>query len=120
MNRNKFRSQASSSRAVSGAFGAPSSAGLFGGTTAFGASTSSKLSYVYEPPDLSGIPEPNVVVSFKNLQKKDSTTKAKALEELQAHIASFGSNDGVEQSILEAWVSVFQRFRAYALIIIQC
>lgn len=119
MSRNKFRSQASSSRAVPGAFGASSSAGLFGGSTASGASTSSKLSYVYEPPDLSGITEPNVVVSFKNLQKKDSTTKAKALEELQAYIAS-SSNVGVEQSILEAWVSVFQLLRAYALIIIHC
>ncbi|KAL9610067.1 MAG: hypothetical protein Q9167_005204 [Letrouitia subvulpina] len=109
MSKNKFRSQASSSRAVSGAFGAPSSAGLFGGTTAFGASTSSKLSYVYEPPDLGGIPKPNVIVSFKNLQKKDSTTKAKALEELQTYIASVSSNDGLEQSILEAWIEVYPR-----------
>ncbi|KAL9044085.1 MAG: hypothetical protein Q9214_002754, partial [Letrouitia sp. 1 TL-2023] len=106
MSKNKFRSQASSSRAFSGA---PSSAGIFGGTTAFGASTSSKLSYVYEPPDLSGIPEPNVVVSFKNVQKKDSTTKAKALEELQAYIASLSSNNGVDQSILEAWIEVYPR-----------
>ena len=75
------------------------------GTSAFGAVPSSPLSYVYEPPDLSEFSDPNVVVAFKNLQKKDGTTKAKALEELQAYVLSLGSESGgVEEVVLAAWV----------------
>ena len=102
MSKKQFKSQASSSRAVSG--------GGFGTGTArvgstFGAVSSSPLSYIYEPPDLDSIEEPNVVVAFKNLQKKDSTTKAKALEDLQLYVQSLNEkNDGLEDAILEAWV----------------
>ncbi|KAG4218102.1 hypothetical protein PC116_g33418, partial [Phytophthora cactorum] len=79
------------------------------GTKSFGAfSTASRgadLSYLAEPPDLSSISDANVVVSLKNLQKKDATTKAKALEELvsyaQAH--PHEKDGGVEEPILEAW-----------------
>ena len=105
MSKKHFKYQASSSRAASGLFTAadgpfvPSTKG--GGT--FGAVSSSPLSYVYEPPDLTSISEPNVVVAFKNLQKKDSTTKAKALEDLLRNVSSHGS---VEDAILDAWVSV--------------
>ncbi len=110
MSKKQFKSQASSSRAVSGAFGVSDAA--FGGTnlgssSIFGAVSSSPLSYVYEPPDLTGISEPNVVVAFKNLQKKDSTTKAKALEDLQSYVLSLGTEKGgVEDAILEAWVGL--------------
>ena len=108
MSKKQFKSQASSSRAVSGAFGAPDGAsgstGL-GGLSTFGAVSSSTLSYFFEPPDLSGISEPNVVVAFKNLLKKDSTTKSKALEDLHAYVLSLGvERGGVEDAILEAWV----------------
>lgn len=100
-----FKSQASSSRAISGAFapadGAPAH---FGG--GFGAVAASPLSYVYEPPDLTNISEPNVVVAFKNLQKKDSITKAKALEDLQNFVAGLDSRDGMEEAILEPWVGL--------------
>ncbi|KAL8740038.1 MAG: hypothetical protein Q9184_008539, partial [Pyrenodesmia sp. 2 TL-2023] len=103
-----FKPQASSSRAVSGAFapadGAPA---RFGG--GFGAVPASPLSYVYEPPDLSNISEPNVVVAFKNLQKKDSTTKAKALEDLQNFVSGLDSRDGVEEAVLETWIKVYPR-----------
>lgn len=68
--------------------------------------SSSPLSYVYEPPDLTSISEPNIIVAFKNLQKKDSTTKAKALDDLLKSLSSHDSNDGVEDAILEAWVSL--------------
>ncbi|KAL8696693.1 MAG: hypothetical protein Q9201_007532, partial [Fulgogasparrea decipioides] len=105
----KFKSQASSSRAVSGAFAAPDGAlGTFGGGK-FGAVSSSLLSYVYEPPDLSSISEPNVVVAFKNLQKKDSTTKAKALEDLLQYVFTLEKVDGVENGVLEAWIKVYPR-----------
>jgi E3 ubiquitin-protein ligase listerin len=94
MSKRQFKTQASSSRAASGTFG-----GGFG-TSTFG-TTSSLLSYVAEPPDLSLISDPNVVVTFKNLSKKDSTTKAKALEDLQKYVTS---SEQIEDAILEAWV----------------
>lgn len=112
MSKKSFKSQASSSRAVSGAFGQPeatSSIGNFGVTSTFGAVPSSSLSYVYEPPDLSSISEPRVVVALKNLQKKDSTTKSKALEELQAYVLSLAvQSEGIEDAILEPWVRVLK------------
>ena len=111
MSKKQFKSQASSSRAVSGAFGTPDAAfggSTFGAPSAFGAVSSSPLSYVYEPPDLTGISEPNVIVAFKNVQKKDSTTKAKALEDLQSYVLSLGAEKGgVEDAILEAWVRLY-------------
>lgn len=106
MSKKAFKSHASSSRAVSGAFGGDGT--VFGSGTAshaFGIVPSSPLSYVYEPPDLSGFSDPNVGVAFKNLQKKDGTTKAKALEDLQAYVSSLGAESGgVEEVILAAWV----------------
>lgn len=93
----KFKSQASSGRA---AFGGTAFGGGFGSST-FG-STASPLSYIFEAPDLSGIHDANVTVVFKNLMKKDSTTKAKALEELQQHVASSGIE--IEDALLNAWV----------------
>ena len=123
MSKKQFRSQASSSRAVSGAFGAPdgglASGGAFGSPLSFGTtSPSSPLSYIYEPLDLSNISEPNVVVAIKNLQKKDSTTKSKALEELQAYITSLSAVQGeVEGSVLEAWVGLLWR-NLYLLIVV--
>ncbi len=109
MSKKQFKSQASSSRAVSGAFGTHDGAlgiGAFGGApSTFGAVSSSPLSYVYEAPDLATISEPNIVVAFKNAQKKDSTTKAKALEELQVYVQSLNEKqEVVEEAVLEAWV----------------
>lgn len=71
-------------------------------------SSSSSLSYITEPPDLSGISDRNVVVSFKNLLKKDSTTKAKALEDLVAYVKAhpYEQNGGTEDPVLDAWVRV--------------
>ena len=110
MSRKQFRSQASSSRAASGGFAAPERAfgdSDFGTTQSFVAVSSSPLSYVYEPPGLSQISNPLIVVALKNLQKKDSTTKSKALEDLQNHIASLpDAKEGVEDALLEAWVGL--------------
>ncbi|KFY29928.1 hypothetical protein V494_08368, partial [Pseudogymnoascus sp. VKM F-4513 (FW-928)] len=103
MSKRQFKSQASSSRAV---FGNGAGFGGFGS----GASRSS-LSYLTEPPNLTSISDPNVVVAFKNLLKKDSTTKAKGLEDLRLHVLSspHEQGGGVEQSILEAWVKLYPR-----------
>ena len=131
MSKKQFRSQASSSRAVSGAFGAPdgglSSGGAFGSPLSFGtasssSSSSSPLSYIYEPLDLSNISAPNVVVAIKNLQKKDSTTKSKALDELQAYITSLSAVQGeVEGSVLEAWVGfLWRNLYLFIMVIMPC
>ena len=125
MSKKQFKSQASSSRAVSTTFGATSGTSGIGGFAAsqpFGGASGSLLSYVYEPPDLSTISEPNIVVAFKNLQKKDGTTKAKALEELQSYIASEQfKQDGVEDPVMEAWVGHDGWFHSISCqIVIQC
>ena len=87
-----------------------SPARAFGGFSA----PSTSLSYVAEPPKLSSISDTQVAVSFKNLQKKDGTTKAKALEDLVTHVQAhpFEAHGGVEDAILDAWVRLLslQRF----------
>lgn len=94
MSKRQFKSQASSSRAVSGVLG-----GGFGG---FGShATGSSLSYFTEPPNLAPISDPNVAVNFKNLSRKNGTTKSKALEDLCRYVEL---NDEPEEAILEAWV----------------
>ena len=93
MSKKPFKSQASSSRASTyRAQAGSNNIGIFG-SSILGAVPSS-LSYVYEPPDLNAISAPNIIVAFKNLQKKDATTKFKALEELQTYVVSTESDDG--------------------------
>lgn len=98
MSKKAFKSQASSSRVAPGATG-------FGG---FGLSStaSSTLSYLTEPPNLTSISDANVVVAFKNLSKKDATTKSKALDDLRTYVQAhpYEQNGGAEDSFLEAWV----------------
>ncbi|KAB8345877.1 hypothetical protein FH972_022932 [Carpinus fangiana] len=108
MSKKQFKAPASSSRVgfgqPSNPFGASSSS-----SPAFG-SGGSPLSYLAEQPDLAPVSDPNVVVSFKNLSKKDSTTKAKALEELQSWItAKHNAGEPVENAFLDAWVKVYPR-----------
>ena len=99
MSRRPAKAQASSARAATSAFGAPSSSAF--------ATSASPLAHVSEPPDLSTISDANVVVLFKNLSKKDTTTKARALEDLQAHLAR--QHEPVEEGVLEAWVKMYPR-----------
>ncbi|OTA93758.1 hypothetical protein M434DRAFT_395290 [Hypoxylon sp. CO27-5] len=97
------------SRATSGKAFASSGSGSF---SAFSpASRGTDLSYLAEPPDLSSISDANVVVSLKNLQKKDATTKAKALEELVAYVQAhpYEQDGGAEEPILEAWDQLYPR-----------
>lgn len=71
----------------------------------------SSLSYLAEPPSFAAVTDPNVVVSLKNLLKKDPTTKSKALDELvafaQAH--PFEQDGGVDEAILAVWVQLYPR-----------
>lgn len=107
MSKRQSKAQASSSRATSsaakpgfgGGFGGfGSSAGTFGGSA-------SPLSYLAEQPDLATVTDSNVVVNFKNLSKKDSTTKAKALEDIHAYVSScIQSQQDLEEGIIDAWV----------------
>lgn len=98
MSKRQFKSQASSGRL--GGFGGFGSSG-------FGSGQSSVLSYIQEPADYSGITDSNIVVAFKNLSKKDSTTKAKALEDLQASLAIVEGD--VEDAVINAWVKQYPR-----------
>ncbi|KAI4714059.1 hypothetical protein J4E89_001509 [Alternaria sp. Ai002NY15] len=101
MSKRAAKAQASSARAATTSFGA------FGGASAAFSASTSPLSYVSEPPDLSAISDPNVVVYFRNLSKKDSTTKAKALEDIQSYISSL--QEPVEEGLLEAWIKIYPR-----------
>lgn len=89
--------------------GASFGKGGFGGFETTG--SKSGLAYVTERLDLSAISDAHVVVSFKNVVKKDSTTKARALEELLAHAQAhpFANGGGVEDGILEVWVQCYPR-----------
>ncbi|OKL63677.1 hypothetical protein UA08_00924 [Talaromyces atroroseus] len=101
----KFKSQASSSRAAAGSLGGFTS--TFGGFSIDSASYTnapSSLSYVAEPPDLTRISDANLVVAFKNLTKKDDTTKTRALEDIKETIVRLGNrSDDLEDGFLEAW-----------------
>lgn len=80
-----------------------------GGFGVFGsADAGSSLSYLAEPPSFSAVSDPNVVVSLKNVLKKDSTTKAKALEDLLAYVQAhpYDQDGGVEEAVLEVWVCI--------------
>lgn len=90
-------------------FGA-STQSAFGGFTANSAAGGS-LSYLSDPPDLSSISDPNVIVSFKNLLKKDTTTKSKALADLIAYTQAHPheQDGGVEDAVLDAWVLLYPR-----------
>ena len=49
-------------------------------------------------------------MQFKNLSKKDSTTKSKALEELLVYVSRDGDAQAVlEDGFIDAWVKVFPR-----------
>lgn len=103
----KFKSQASSARAASAAFGS-SSFGFAAPSAAFQTAPSS-LSYVAEQPDLTAISDPHLLVAFRNLGKKDSITKAKALEEIQDYVGTAASTKGGDAGLLEAWVCLPSR-----------
>lgn len=102
MSKRQFKAQASSERAAGGlqfsnAFGFSSASSAFG--------KGSALSYLVEPPDVSPFSDPNVKVAVKNLSKKDSTTKSRALEDLQNYFLSLEEEkQPLEDGVLEAWV----------------
>ncbi|AEO60803.1 hypothetical protein MYCTH_98107 [Thermothelomyces thermophilus ATCC 42464] len=58
-------------------------------------SSSTSLSYLAPPPDFTGIPH-EVVVAYKNLTKKDSTTKEKALQDILGYVQTLGAEGRIE------------------------
>lgn len=107
------KSSKTKSKASRPAFGSnPSGTFQGSGFGGFGGSSSqSSLSYLAEPPAFTSISDPNVVVSFKNVLKKDSTTKAKALEELLSYVQAHphDQDGGVEEPILDVWTQLYPR-----------
>ncbi|KAI9892151.1 MAG: hypothetical protein M1814_001857 [Vezdaea aestivalis] len=76
--------------------------------SAFGSSLST-LSYLFETPDLVKLSNPKVGVAFKNLSKKDSTTKYKALEELQSQVFSTSVDESFDDGVLAIWAKYYPR-----------
>ncbi|KAJ6789213.1 hypothetical protein PWT90_06804 [Aphanocladium album] len=100
MKRGQGRSAGGSRAAFGSGFGG------FGGQ-----GSGSSLSYLAEPPSFAAVTDPNVVVSLKNVLKKDSTTKTKALDELLAYVQAnpHDKDGGVEDAILDVWTQVYPR-----------
>jgi hypothetical protein len=79
--------------------------GGFGGFKA----SSTTLSYLALPPDFSAIPH-EVVVPFKNLLKKDSTTKEKALQDILTYVQSRPPDaHPPEEPVIDAYVELYPR-----------
>jgi hypothetical protein len=101
----KFKSQASSSRAAAGTFG---SFGGFSSALSGQGKDPSSLTYVAEPPDLSRVSEPQLVIAFKNFLKKDEVTRSKALDDLKTHVSTVEGGSGTfDDGFLEAWVRLY-------------
>lgn len=82
-----------------------------GGLGAFGGFTTSSttLSYLTPPPDFSSIPQ-DVVVPFKNLSKKASATKEKALQDILVYLQGLPSDaQTLEESVIDAYVELYPR-----------
>lgn len=79
-----------------------------GGFGGFARSTTT-LSYLAPPPDFSAIPQ-EVVVPFKNLSKKASTTKEKALQDILGYIQGRPADtQAPEEPVIEAYVELYPR-----------
>jgi hypothetical protein len=75
----------------------------FGAFGSFGDFTpTSPLSSTTRPLDLSSLP-PELVVIVKNVQKRDPTTRSKALQDLQSKLAE-GIDDQSIEGLLNVWV----------------
>ncbi|KAJ1333266.1 E3 ubiquitin-protein ligase listerin [Microdochium nivale] len=80
----------------------------FGG---FSTSSASNLSYLTEFSDYGSISDPNVVIAFKNIQKRDTATRQRGVEDLLAYAIAHphDKDGGVEDAVLEAWAQVYPR-----------
>ncbi|KAL4914937.1 hypothetical protein BDW62DRAFT_189604 [Aspergillus aurantiobrunneus] len=103
----KFKSQASSSRAAAGTFGA---FGGFSSSVPGQGRELSSLTYVAEPPDLSQISDPQLAIAFKNFSKKDDVTRTKAIDDIRSYVSNVATSGGtLEEGVLEAWIKIYPR-----------
>lgn len=104
----KHGAKARGASARMGGFSAPPGYGVVAVTASYAASS---FSYLADAPDLSTVSDPNVIVSFKNLFKKDDTTKSKGLGDLISYAQAHPNEQdgGVEDAILEVWVQLYPR-----------
>lgn len=89
----------------------PSDFGAFG---SFGDFSSSPLSQTIRPLGLSNLPA-DLIVIIKNLQKRDATTKSKALQDLHVKISQ-GLDETTIENLQNIWVGPLHRsakFRPY-------
>ncbi|RIA93731.1 hypothetical protein C1645_803902 [Glomus cerebriforme] len=75
---------------------------FLGGTT-FSGATTSDIDSAFS----SGTLDPELVIIFKKLSKRDPTTKLKALEELEAYLKSKERNEKELVGILDVWAKLF-------------
>ncbi|KAE8452570.1 hypothetical protein EG329_013829 [Mollisiaceae sp. DMI_Dod_QoI] len=92
-------------------FGRSASSSQSAANTSFGRATStSRLSFLNPPPDLKQITDPNLVVSFKGLSKKNDITVAKALEDILSYVKAHPEQEGgIEDAIIKAWSQFYPR-----------
>ena len=100
MSKRQYKVQASSNRAFLNASN-PLQTSSFSAPVTI-RSNGSQLSYLSEPPDLSGISNADLVVLVKKLLKKENITKEKALEDILKLFAVSGED--VDDPFLETWV----------------
>lgn len=105
-----FKKAGAKARDANGRVGGLSAPSAFGALAA-SSTTASSLSYLSDAPDLSTISDSNIVVSFKNLLKKDDTTKSKGLGDIISYTQAHPSEQdgGVEDAILDVWVQLYPR-----------
>ncbi|KAF3928547.1 hypothetical protein ABW21_db0206473 [Orbilia brochopaga] len=102
----KKRAQASSASAAA-ALSGRSTSSAFGFPSHRAADrASSPLSYFAEPPDIKSISDPNLVVVFSNLLKRDDTTKEKAVAELLDWTVEQPS---IENAVVNCYVQLYPK-----------
>ncbi|KAK6355425.1 hypothetical protein TWF696_004523 [Orbilia brochopaga] len=102
----KKRAQASSASAAA-ALSGKSTGSAFGFPSHHARDrTSSPLSYFAEPPDIKSISDPNLVVVFSNLLKRDDTTKEKAVAELLDWVTEQAS---IENAVVNCFVQLYPK-----------
>src|SRR3954465_12677463 len=95
----KKRTQASSAAAAAAL--SSKSALPFGFSSLSKEKAWSQLSFFVEPPDIKSISDPNLVVVFSNLLKRDDTTKEKALGDLLDYV---NEGSSIENAVVNCYV----------------
>ena len=105
MSKSSSKAQASSSRAAQG-FGSAS----FDLVTRFGRPSPLSYQAQLQNDDYASLSDQNLAVNFKNLAKKDPSTKSKALERLRDSAESCRQDPNeLDASFLDLWVCLYSR-----------